>query len=107
MKNKNTSAFTLIEIMVVVTIIALISVIGIPAIRNSFSQGSYRVKEINIASVEAAKEQWALLNNKLDGTSVTWENIEDYMGYGIDELSELDVNGDTITINVIGTQASY
>lgn len=107
MKNRNKSAFTLIEIIVVMSIIALIGAVGVPAIRNAFARGSAKTKEVNIASVEAAKEQWALLNNKPDGTSVTWENIVPYMGYGIDSLNELDVNGDSITINVIGTQPSY
>lgn len=106
-KKKKNAAFTLVEIMVVLAIIALISAIGVPAFLSAFSDGSARVKQINIDQVEAAKEQWALLNNKPDGTSVAWEDIEDYMKSGILSLDELDVNGESITINAIGTSAYY
>ena len=107
MKKQNRSAFTLVEVMVVVAILALITVIGVPAIRSSFSQAEKKIKETNVTSIEAAKEQWALLNNKLDGTEVSWEEIQGYMGYGITSLDELNVSGDTILINAIGTRASY
>jgi len=107
MKKKNRYAFTLMEVMVVVAILALVAAIGIPSFRNSFSQAEIRMKQTNAASVEAAKEQWALLNNKPNGTSVSWDDIEDYMGLGIDDLEDLDVNGCPIILNRIGTEAAY
>ena len=106
-KKKKRSAFTLVDIMVVMAIIALIAAIGVPAFLGAFADGSARVKQINIAQVEAAKEQWALLNNQPDGATVTWEDIQDYMKSGILSLDELDVGDESISINVIGTTASY
>jgi len=107
MKKKNRSAFTLVEVMVVVAIIALIAAIGIPSFMNSMTEASIRVKQTNISCVEAAKEQWALLNNMPDGTAVTWANIQDYMSGQIEKLADFDVNGDSITLNAIGMDASY
>jgi len=107
MKKKNTSAFTLVEILVVTAILGLIAAIGIPAFRNSITQAEIRVKQTNVASVEAAKEQWALLNNKPNGTSVSWEDIEDYISSSISDQDDLNVGNCSITLNDIGTSASY
>jgi len=100
-------AFTLVEILVVVAILGLLAAVGVPAFLNSRRGASDHIKEINVASVEAAKEQWAIINNKTPGSSVTWNNIKDYMGGGVSEPSDLDVDGDSIAINAVGTKASY
>lgn len=107
MKKRIRSAFTLIEILIVVAIIALLAAISIPSISNAYANASTRIKYTNVDAIESAKEQYALLNNLPDGTEVTWEDIKDYMGSGILSLDELDVCGASITINVIGTSASY
>jgi hypothetical protein len=78
-----------------------------PVFRENRSHYLVVSTEVNIAGVEAAKEQWALENNKTNGTSVVWSNISNYMGSGITSLSNLSVNGCAITINKIGTPASY
>lgn len=104
---KNKRAFTLIEILMVVTIIGLIAAIGVPLFLNAIKNSQENAKNVNIAGVEAAKEQWALENNKTNGTSVQWSNISNYMGSGMTSLSNLNVNGVSITINNIGTKASY
>ncbi len=107
MKKKSTSAFTLVEILVVVAIIALLAAISIPSITGAYDNASTRIKQTNVDTIEAAKEQYALLNNLPDGTEVEWDDIKDYVGSGILSLDELDVNEETITINAIGTLASY
>ena len=99
--------FTLVEILVVVAILGLLAAVGIPSFLNSRRGASVHIKEINVLSVEAAKEQWAIINNKAPGSSVTWGNIEDYIGGGVDEQCDLDVDGDSITLNAIGTKATY
>ncbi len=100
-------AFTLVEVLVVVAILGLLAAVGIPSFLNSQQSANNNMKEMNISTVNAAKEQWAIINNKSPGSSVTWENIEDYVGGGIDEQCDLDVGDDSITINNIGTSASY
>ncbi len=100
-------AFTLVEILVVVAIIGLLAAVGVPNFLKSRQNSNDKMKEINVSSVEAAKEQWAIIENKMPGTSVTWNNIEDYVGGSASEQSDLDVAGDSITINAVGTKASY
>lgn len=107
MKKTSRSAFTLVEIMVVVAILALIAAVSIPAIQDSYNNSLTRIKQTNVDIVEAAKEQWALLNNATNGTPVGEDDIIGYVGRGILSLDELDVNGSPITINNIGTPASY
>lgn len=100
-------AFTLIEILMVVAIIGLLSAVGIPALLHSRHSANDQIKQVNVDTVNAAKDQWALLYNKSAGTSVSWSDIEDYIGGGIDEQSDLDIDGDSITLNPVGTSASY
>ncbi len=104
---KNKTGFTLVEIMIVVAIIALLSAVGIPSFLNSRENATERMKIVNVDAVNSAKDQWAILNNKSVGTAVTWDDIEDYIGGGNESLSDLDIDGDSITINAIGTSASY
>ncbi len=104
---KNKRAFTLMEILMVVTIIGLIAAIGVPVFLNAIQNSYTHAQNVNIAGVEAAKEQWALENNKTNGTSVVWSNISSYMSSSVTNLSSLTVNGTTITINKIGTPATY
>lgn len=99
--------FTLVEILIVVAIIALLAAVGVPAFLNSRENAALKMKEVNIDTVNGAKDQWAILNNRGIGTPVTWDYIDDYIGGGVTSLSDLDIDGDSITINNVGTSASY
>ena len=104
-------AFTLIEILIVVSIIGLIAAIGIPSFINSRQGAEDQMKEVNISTVNAAKDQWSILYNiapgSTEGDNVGWEDIEDYIGGGINDLSDLDIGGESIIINPIGESAEY
>ena len=68
------------------------------------------MKKVNIAAVNAAKEQWSIVNNIATGTAVDWTNIASYIGNSVTNQAGLTVGtgtGSTITLNAIGTSAAY
>ncbi len=106
-KPEPSTGFTLVEILIVVAIIGLIAAIGIPSFINSRKNAETNMKAINVSAVNAAKEQWAIINNKAAGTDVVWTNIASYIGNSVTSQTNLTVSGCAITINPIGTSASY
>jgi prepilin-type N-terminal cleavage/methylation domain-containing protein len=100
-------AFTLIEILIVVAIIGLLAVIGIPSFLNARKNAEENMKEVNKSAVNAAKDQWSIINNKPNGTAVVWTNIAAYIGNSVSSQAGLTVGGTAITLNPVGTPASY
>jgi type IV pilus assembly protein PilA len=100
-------AFTLVEILIVVAIIGLLAAIGVPSFLGARQSAEDNIKEMNVSSVNAAKDQWAIMNNKATGASVVWTNIAAYVGGGITNQAQLTVGGAAITLNSVGTSASY
>lgn len=100
-------AFTLIEIMMVVAIIGLLAAIGIPSFLNARKNSQDNMKAVNVAAVNAAKEQWAIMDNKPTGTAVLWINIAAYIGGTVSNQAGLTVDGSAITLNAVGISATY
>ncbi|MDD3275730.1 MAG: prepilin-type N-terminal cleavage/methylation domain-containing protein [Kiritimatiellales bacterium] len=100
-------AFTLIEILIVVAIIGLLAAIGIPSLIGARKGAEDNMKQVNISAVNAAKDQWAIINNKATGTSVVWTNIAAYIGNNITNQTQLTISGAAITLNAVGVSATY
>lgn len=103
-------AFTLVEVLIVVAILGLLAAIGVPAYLTSRTAADNNMKEINVAAVNAAKDQWAIMNNKAAGSTCSWSQISAYIGGSITNQDQLKVpkgTGSPINLNVIGVSASY
>jgi prepilin-type N-terminal cleavage/methylation domain-containing protein len=68
-------AFTIIEIMIVVGIIALLASIAIPYFVRYRANAQAKVCVANMRQLEAAKEQWALENRKTTGATVDFTDL--------------------------------
>jgi len=80
--SKSNSAFTLVEIMVVVAIIALLASIAVPNFLRARkrSQATRCLEDLRI--IDAACDQYAIENNKAGGNSVNWTDVQSYLKTG-------------------------
>src|SRR6202046_213850 len=79
---KSSSAFTLVEIMVVVAIIALLASIAVPNFLRARkrSQATRCLEDLRI--IDSACDQYAIENNKVTGNSVAWTDVQNYLKTG-------------------------
>jgi prepilin-type N-terminal cleavage/methylation domain-containing protein len=73
------SAFTLVEIMVVVAIIGLLASIALPSWYRSRENAQYNSIGNNLRLLEGAKAQWALENKKTASETVTTVELTGYL----------------------------
>jgi len=80
--SKSTSAFTLVEIMVVVAIIALLASIAVPNFLRARkrSQAARIISDLRI--IDAGISQYAIEYNKASGNTVNWTDIQMYIKNG-------------------------
>ena len=78
MKRKN---FTLVEIMIVVAIIGLLAAIAIPNFIQARNKARTNSCINNLRQIDAAKEQWAMANNKNETAEPTWNDLVGANGY--------------------------
>jgi len=99
--HKNQSAFTLVEIMIVVAIIGLLAALAVPGFVNARKQSQGR-RTINDARQEdAAIDQWALETGQTDGMTVNTTGASTYLKTA---WKTNDVLGNAYTFGNVGTQ---
>jgi len=81
-KTSRQSAFTLVEIMIVVAIIGLLAAIAIPNFVKARSTAQANVCINNLRQIDGAIQQWALESNKTTLDPVTLPNLDAYVGRG-------------------------
>ncbi len=94
------SAFTLIEIMIVVGIIGLLAIAIIPNIGKNRERAQLKMIEQNLRKIDAAKNLWALENNKGSGETPSQDDLKPYDGW------PRAIAGEQYNINAVGTPPS-
>ena len=79
---KPVSAFTLVEIMIVVGIIALLAAIAVPNFLRARkrSQATRLLEDLRI--INAGCDLYAIDNNKVTGNTVAWSDVQNYLKTG-------------------------
>lgn len=81
LKTKN-RGFTVVEIMIVVTIIAMIAAIAMPNYLRSRKRSQATEVLEDLRMIDSAVDQYALENSKPGGHSVVWADVQNYLKPG-------------------------
>ena len=76
------SAFTLVEIMIVVGIIALLAAIALPNFLRARKRAQATRMLEDLRVIDSAIDEYAIENNKISGASVNWTDIQLYVKTG-------------------------
>ena len=97
---RNTRGFTLVEIMIVVAIIGLLAAIAVPNFVQARNTARTNTCKNNLRIIDAAKEQFAMDNNKSNGYAVTSTEIAPYLK---GSAMPTEPSSGTYTVSNIGT----
>jgi len=81
-RTHNNAGFTLVEIMIVVSIIGLLTALVIPNFMKARDRAQLNSILNNLRIIENAKDQWALDQKKGEGDGTDWVALSDYLKGG-------------------------
>ena len=80
LNRRREQGFTLVEIMIVVLIIGILLAIAVPSFMNARERSRTNACRSNLRQIQAAKEQWAMANNRGPTATPDWEDlVPDFM----------------------------
>jgi len=81
--SSRTAAYTVLEMMIVVSIVGLLAAIGIPNYLRRAEMARLHIIFDNLRILEAAKDQWAIESNHTTGADVSDISVvSNYLGFG-------------------------
>jgi prepilin-type N-terminal cleavage/methylation domain-containing protein len=98
---KNTSGFTLVEIMIVVMIIGLLAAIAVPSFIKAREATQTNACIENLRQISGAKDVWAIEEKKTGSDAPGWDNLVGIAQY-IKSTPECPAGG-TYTIAAVNT----
>ena len=98
--HRQTAAFTLVEIMIVVAIIGLLTVLALPSFIKSRKQSQGRRILNDARQMDSAVDQWAMEYNKKDGDAVDTVAAATYLK---STWKSNDILGHAFVLNKVGT----
>jgi len=96
---KNRSAFTLVEIMIVVAIIGLLAALAIPGFVKARKQSQGRRILNDARQMDAAIDQWALETGQTDGNAINTTSAATYLKTA---WKSNDLLGNAYLVTVVG-----
>ncbi len=99
-RTSSQSAFTLVEIMIVVAIIGLLAALAIPGFVKARKQSQGRRIVNDARQLDAAIDQWALENGQKDGDAVVTTSAATYLK---SDWKTSDLLNNAYTIGNVGT----
>jgi prepilin-type N-terminal cleavage/methylation domain-containing protein len=97
-KNICNTGFTLLEIMIVVTIIGTLAAVAMPNVMKARENSRLNTIYSNLRQLDSAKERWALDNRKRTGDPAELEDLLEYIRGGTIN----DVIRETYVPNAVG-----
>jgi len=83
MKSRDKSAYTVLEMMIVVTIVGLLAAISVPNYLHRRDAARLSAIYDNLRQLEAAKDQWAIESHQITGAAVAdLTVVSNYLGFG-------------------------
>ena len=98
--HRSKSAFTLVEIMIVVAIIGLLAALAIPGFVRARKQSQGRRILNDCRQMDAAIDQWALENGLKDGDTITTSAAQVYLKTA---WKTTDLLNNNYTLTVVGS----
>ncbi|MCL4177577.1 MAG: prepilin-type N-terminal cleavage/methylation domain-containing protein [Verrucomicrobia bacterium] len=100
---KKAAGFTLVEVMVVVTLVGMLAGISVPSVMKARDTASLNVIRANLRTIQDVKQQWAL-DTRAANSAVPTE--ADLQGYLRTNQMPKPLVGEVYSLNAVGEEAT-